>query len=154
MNVSEKEQIIRNRELCEKYPFLLPYDAVDGQDSFDPRNDIIDSDFDYSFTMFDCVPKGWKSLFLSLCDEVRSYVEQHKDIEPFVRFVDIKEKWGALRMEISCGDKGLWDILTKYEKMSQTVCVSCGAPATRISRGWICPYCDRCIGDMQSDQIG
>ena len=39
------------------------------------------------------------------------------------------------------------DIIHKYERISERTCVRCGKPATRITTGWICPYCDECCPD-------
>ena len=41
-------------------------------------------------------------------------------------------------------------VIDRCERDSQRICVKCGKPATRISKGWICPYCDDCIGDAAS----
>lgn len=36
------------------------------------------------------------------------------------------------------------DIIAKYEAISERTCIGCGKPATRITTGWICPWCDDC----------
>ena len=36
----------------------------------------------------------------------------------------------------------IYDIVDKYEVLSTHTCVECGKPATKMSTGWICPYCD------------
>ena len=36
------------------------------------------------------------------------------------------------------------EILRKYEDQSARTCSCCGQPATRITKGWISPYCDDC----------
>lgn len=36
----------------------------------------------------------------------------------------------------------IYKIIEKYEKISRNTCIVCGKPATKISNGWICPYCD------------
>ena len=41
----------------------------------------------------------------------------------------------------------------KYENLSYHTCINCGKPATKISTGWICPYCDNCIGDRYYTEI-
>ena len=41
----------------------------------------------------------------------------------------------------------VYDIIEKYEDISGRICAKCGKPATKISRGWICPWCDDHIGD-------
>ena len=38
----------------------------------------------------------------------------------------------------------VFDIISKYEQLSETTCINCGQPATLISKGWISPYCDEC----------
>ena len=44
------------------------------------------------------------------------------------------------------------EILPKYSHLSARTCVRCGNPATKLSVGWISPYCDACadeIGDRE-----
>ena len=67
------EEAKRNRELCRKYPFLLPYEALIETDDGDclPKTDAVSPDFDYSYTMLDFVPSGWQNLFLEMCEEIR-----------------------------------------------------------------------------------
>ena len=67
------EEAKRNRELCRKYPFLLPYEALIETDDGDclPKTDTVSPDFDYSYTMLDFVPSGWQNLFLEMCEEIR-----------------------------------------------------------------------------------
>ena len=36
------------------------------------------------------------------------------------------------------------DIIEKYERISRRTCIVCGKPATRITKGWISPFCDAC----------
>jgi len=38
----------------------------------------------------------------------------------------------------------VWDIIHKYEDISETVCIRCGKPAKWVTRGWISYYCDDC----------
>ena len=40
------------------------------------------------------------------------------------------------------------DIIAKYEELSARTCINCGAPATKISLGWISPWCDVCSKDI------
>lgn len=35
-------------------------------------------------------------------------------------------------------------IIQKYEYISERTCILCGRPATKISNGWLSPYCDDC----------
>lgn len=36
------------------------------------------------------------------------------------------------------------DIIHKYENISWNTCIRCGKPSTKITSGWISPYCDDC----------
>ena len=40
--------------------------------------------------------------------------------------------------------KAGYGILGKFENISAKTCICCGQPATRITKGWISPYCDDC----------
>ena len=70
-----------------------------------------------------------------------------------IRFFEIKEKYGGLRLAATGGNSETDAIIDRCERDSQRICVECGKPATRISKGWICPYCDDCIGDRVSVAI-
>ena len=144
-----------NKELCARFPFLLPYSALVESDDDDllPRTDHVDPDYDYAYTMLDFVPKGWEALFLRMCEEIRAAIENAEEFYTF-RFIDIKEKYGMLRMLATGGNDNTDALMDRCEKDSERVCVQCGKPATRISMGWICPYCDDCIGNRESVAIG
>lgn len=144
-----------NKELCERFPFLLPYQALveNADNPLLPRTDQVDPAYDYGYTMLDFVPKGWEALFLRLCEDIRAAIEGTEEFNTF-RFVDIKEQYGMLRMLADGGNKKTDELMEQCEKASQHICVNCGKPATRISMGWICPYCDDCIGNRQSEEIG
>lgn len=45
--------------------------------------------------------------------------------------------------------------MTKEENraLCERTCIVCGEPATRMTRGWICPYCDECCPDGAWDTI-
>ena len=145
------EEAKRNRELCRKYPFLLPYEALIETDDGDclPKTDTVSPDFDYSYTMLDFVPSGWQNLFLEMCEEIRQKLTGTDEFHR-IRFFEIKEKYGGLRLAATGGNSETDAVIDRCERDSQRICVKCGKTATRISKGWICPYCDDCIGDAAS----
>lgn len=156
-----------NRELIEKYPFLLPRNRWTGKPS---------EDFDYSYTELDAMPKGWREAFgEQLCEElkqelIRAESERTDSPEERRRFVgwyqvdpppdypddllhvwqimQIKEKYGTLRLYSSFSTPGMGDIIRKYTDLSERTCIDCGKPATKISLGWISPWCDDCAGNF------
>jgi hypothetical protein len=80
------------------------------------------------------VGKGWAKLIDRIYDRLP------KDI----LIMDVKEKWGGLRVYTdSCNDE-LLDFLDAIEDESFTVCESCGQPGKRRAGGWIKTLCDRC----------
>ena len=102
-----------------------------------------------NYDWLNCIPEGWKSL-------ARKMIQECEAINPSYQIEDMKEKWGELRIcsyinsydpdwvMPSCNDKEIEAIENKYIEQSARTCCICGAPATKISTGWICPYCDNC----------
>lgn len=110
--------------------------------------DIIEGDI---YTFIDCVPRGWAKLCEDLCAELKVLFDSigFKDYS----LCQVKEKYGSLRwyegsgVPIKIGDE-YSKIIRKYEELSEKTCCICGAPATKISRGWICPFCDKCAEEF------
>lgn len=125
-----------NKQLCEKYPFLLPRNRWTGK---------VPADYDYSYTELDDMPDGWRKAFgEKMCEEIKQELEE-KGILHQYRISQIKEKYGELCWyDFGCTTKILREIIPKYEKLSTRTCIKCGKPATRITLGWISPYCDDC----------
>ena len=124
-----------NKELCDKYPFLIPRNVW---------TDKVPEDYDYSWTRLDDFEDGWRIAFgEQLCEELKEALEKANYVEQF-RFSQIKEKYGKLCLyNFGCNAEA-WDVIHKYEKMSKYICKHCGKPATKVSTGWISPYCDDC----------
>lgn len=126
-----------NYELCMKYPILIPRSRWLG---------TVADDFNYDHTELDAMPEGWKIAFgeqwaKDIQDTINKIPE---DIRGLVYITDIKEKFGYLNSYFSYYTDELSDVIRKYEKLSKRICIRCGAPATKISTGWISPWCDEC----------
>lgn len=138
-----------NRELCERYPFLIPWNRWTGE--------LLtgDPEFNYEFTELDNMPMGWRKAFgKEMCEEIRAALIEDGDLERW-RIVQMKEKYGSLRLYDNGYKQGsrIPDIISKYENMSMRTCINCGKPATKITRGWILPYCDDCVKDDNAIDI-
>lgn len=122
----------KNRELCKRFPFLIPTDHQ--------------PDYDWEYTWLDDMPDGWRKAFgEQMCEEIMQELVEHNCVDKY-RVTQIKEKFGELRWYDDFGtDKMYNEIFPKYEELSRRTCINCGAPATRISTGWISPWCDQCI---------
>lgn len=98
---------------------------------------------------------GWRKAFgIQMCKEIRAALLKHgwKCLFKY-RITQIKEKYGTLRWYDLNSTQEIQDIINKYEDISYRTCVVCGKPATKISTGWICPYCDEHIGDRNFTEI-
>lgn len=129
-----------NKQLIEKYPFLMPYNVWTGKPI---------EDYDYEYTWLDDMPDGWRNAFgLQMCEEIKQALleEGGAKLLSEYRIVQIKEKYGYLHW-YSWTTKKVQDIIRKYEELSARTCIQCGKPATKITTGWIAPYCDDCIDD-------
>ena len=108
-----------------------------------------------SYTELDAMEPGWRKVFgVQMCKEIKQELKKHKFLYKY-RIFQIKEKWGYLHWYDSGHpkDSKIYDIVHKYEQISAKTCGVCGKPATKISKGWIYPYCDDCIGDRNFTEI-
>ena len=100
-----------------------------------------------SYTELDAMDAGWNKAFgIQMCKEIKQELKKHKFLYKY-RIVQIKEKWGYLHWYDAGVPKNssIYEIIRKYEDISSKTCVVCGKPATKMSTGWICPYCDDCV---------
>jgi len=143
----ERRRIIReNKELCERYPFLIPWNRWSG----DPV-----PDYDYSYTELDNMPEGWRRAFgLRMCEDLRNALIDDNDLYRW-RIVQLKEKYGELYLYYNGHKTGstVPMIIDRYAKLSMRICIRCGAPATRMTTGWVSPYCEKCCPNERSMPI-
>ena len=60
------------------------------------------------------------------------------------KLLEIKEKFGELRIYAS-GDGGNFDeIISDYAVLSGNICINCGKPDVYSTSGWIMPICKEC----------
>ena len=135
-----------NKQLITKYPWLLPRNRWTGE---------VVEDYDYSYTELDAMPDGWRAAFgEQMCEEIQHELNMMKpDLANDFRIMQIKEKYGRLCFYTNWVTNSINGIINKYDKISAHTCISCGAPATKISKGWISPWCDKCSKDMQGEFI-
>lgn len=150
--IKEKKIRQRNKYLCKRYPFLIPYHRWTGKCMWENKHSWYYTP-KYSYTELDTMPAGWKKAFgIPMCEEIREDLIKCNFLNEY-RILQIKEKYGELRWY----DGGVpveskaYDIIDKYTKKSRYTCIRCGRPATKISRGWISPYCDRCAEELSKN---
>lgn len=124
-----------NRMLVEKYPFLLPRDS---------ETDEIPSDYDFSYTLMDKFPAGWRVAFGEHFLEdikVRLLLANCK-LDDY-RIYNVGVENGSLVWKDNSCSKDLNDVVRFYNELSRATCIFCGAPATSFSHNL--PVCDNCI---------
>lgn len=123
-----------NKELCERYPFLIPWKVRQG----------IITDYNYGRTLLDNMDPGWRKAFgIQMCEELRAALIAANALDRY-QVGDIKEKWGELRWYSWGGANGTHEIEKKYLLLSRKICGKCGKPATHIGTAWVYPYCSEC----------
>lgn len=137
------DNVSKNKRLVERYPFLLPRNRWTGE--------VVEG-YDYSYTELDAVPEGWRKAFgEQMCEELREELVKHGLLNEY-RIAQIKEKYGMLCWyDLGCTEKMLHEIIPKYTALSKRTCIECGKPATKVSIGWVYPYCDVCVAKLDRD---
>ena len=146
----------RNRELCRRFPFLIPSnrwsgmkitEAVDG--GYWPGDPKEIPKYDYEYTELDDMPDGWRKAFgEQMCQEIMDELVANDMVDTY-RIMQIKEKYGDLRWYDNGFTRKGFDIIEKYSALSAHTCIKCGKPATRVTTGWIAPYCDECCPSVE-----
>ena len=152
-----------NKRLCDFYPFLIPFNRFSGkritteEKGYWPGNpDTPPPKWNYEYTELDDMPDGWRKAFgEQLCADVKDALldEGGEKLLDEYRVEQIKEKFGYLHWYGNFTTRRLETILEKYEVLSEHTCISCGKPATKMSKGWISPYCDDCATGNPSEYI-
>ena len=165
MEIEVSEEVKRrNKELCEKYPFLIPHNRwsrkriTEAQDGgYWPGSPEEVPEYDWEYTELDDMPDGWRIAFgEQLCEDLKRELLAaggQKALEDYM-VVQIKEKYGYLRWyDNGCTERWYREILPKYEALSERTCLHCGKPAKFISAGWISPWCEDCAKEINDDMV-
>ena len=144
--MSSYQEIQKNKELCKKYPFLIPLWDY----NYELDKSVIAFDYDYSFTWLDSLPDGWRTLAIMMCEELREELIKYNMIDSY-HFIEVKEKYAEIciydtGIPNEAYDKGckVWDIIEAYSRVSGNVCSVCGKPDVPTTTGYIIPLCEEC----------
>ena len=123
-----------NKQLIERYPFILPQHSLSGAHSTG-----------FESTVLDDMPVGWRAAFgEDLCKEIMEELVRNNCVDSY-QVLQIKEKYGELRWYSQGGTERIHrEIVPKYENMSRRICIQCGQPATLVSISWFAPWCNAC----------
>lgn len=134
--IKKKQIKMKYKRICKRYPFLII------------RNWKTDEPIEYPYTYLDDMPHGWKRAFgKQMCEEIREVLIKGGYLYAY-RVVQVKSKWAELRWYDEGAPSSIYrelqDVIDKYTKLSRKTCICCGHPATKLSCGWIDPFCTKC----------
>jgi hypothetical protein len=86
---------------------------------------------------------GWYAIIENACEAIAKRCEE-QEINGFA-FVQIKEKFGTLRMYANGEDEYISEVIARAESQSGETCERCSDAGTRNTEGyWISTLCERC----------
>lgn len=136
-----KAKRLRNKKLIERYPWIWPV------------NWHLKRIHSYDFTMYDDVPTGWKKAFGKIMlEEYREALIRHNYLDKF-QWIQVKEKYGTLRLYSNAAPKEILDLESKYDHISGYFCISCGRMNVPVlTEGWVEPLCENCYNKRIANQ--
>jgi len=86
------------------------------------------------------IEPGWFDIIWRLCDDIKKL-----DTPENFKFVQIKEKFGGLRVYAYNSNKEIEDLVEKAEKEAEITCEMCGTKENVTTEGsWIKVLCQPC----------
>ena len=107
---------------------------MDSQKFFDDFPEMFgEHTFDFS------IEKGWMPIVYELCLSLAK-------IDPEVKVVQVKEKFGGLRFYVGAGTDEAFDLIDETEEYLNHICEKCGSAedVTTEGKGWIKTMCHHC----------
>ena len=136
-----KAKFLRNKKLVKRYPWIAPVGWK--------WNKVKD----YSYTMYDDVPIGWKRAFGKIMlEEYREVLIRNHYLKDF-QWVEVKEKYGTLRLYSNGAPMEVLRLESKYDYISGFFCISCGRMNSPVLiEGWVQPLCEDCYNKRIAKQ--
>ena len=97
--------------------------------------------------------EGWYSLIKPIIDYIEEYNKDKSDDDKIV-IMQIKEKFGGLRIYTNFHTGKLYDMINHAEDESYHVCEMCGSREDMgQTRGWITSICKSCVTDIATKSL-
>ena len=90
------------------------------------------------------VGDGWYDILDELCERIQTHCDNNGYDE--VRFSQIKEKYGTLRVYVNFGSDEIYDYIDEAQERSSHVCELCGSKRGKLydDFGWLSVRCKKC----------
>ena len=97
------------------------------------------------------VGDGWYGIIDELCERIQTHCDNNGYDE--VRFSQIKEKYGTLRVYVNFGSDEIYDYIDEAQERSSHVCEVCGSKRGKIRTdlGWLSVRCKKCWTKYNKD---
>lgn len=91
---------------------------------------------------------GWFNILDKLCEDISKV-----NTNPEFRFMQVKEKFGGLRVYVIGSNEEISDLIYKADEESLRTCEHCGTKKNvkQQGGGWIYTLCNNCYHDMKED---
>ena len=87
------------------------------------------------------MPEGWYKAFGKMfIKELIDELEKDNYLDDF-EILQIKEKYGGLRIYIGSAPEAIHRLIDEYEELSYNYCQICGKPGKTYDNGWIMTLC-------------
>lgn len=121
-----------------------------------------------TYTELDAMETGWRKRFgIQMCKDIRNqlirdyfeynFLKGFKKTFTFLlfdfRIMQLKEKYGELRLYTNWATPKVFDIIEYYSEKSQHICFNCGKDADIVTsiNSYRLPYCRECFGDSMKE---
>lgn len=121
-----------------------------------------------TYTELDAMETGWRKRFgIQMCKDIRNqlirdyfeynFLKGFKKTFTFLlfdfRIMQLKEKYGELRLYTNWATPKVFDIIEYYSEKSQHICFNCGKDADIVTsiNSYMLPYCKECFGDSTKE---
>lgn len=94
---------------------------------------------------------GWKELYTPIFEYIEKYNASKKEDEEEMRILQVKEKFGSLRVYVNFYTEELRKLIEEAEEKSYTTCEFCGTTENiGHTVGWITTCCRDCVQDISN----
>ena len=95
--------------------------------------------------MYDDVPIGWKRAFGKIMlEDYRKVLIRNNYLDEF-QWIEVKEKYGTLRLYSYSAPEEVLDLELKYDYISRHICICCGRiNVATVTDGWVELLCEDC----------
>jgi len=98
--------------------------------------------------------EGWYKLIECCFDRIEEYIKEHEQ-EVGLEILQVKEKFGGLRIYYYGGDDYIENLIRETCKKSYEICESCGSTQNVSTKnlGWVYTRCEKCFKDMEEKNL-